>query len=52
MVGADKRFSFQEPHAQGDAAMQAKIAGRSHLSVRQPVKHKTLIKKLRSDRFF
>jgi hypothetical protein len=52
MVGTDERVSFQEPHAQGDAAMQTKIAGHSHLSVCQPVKHKTLIKKLRSNRFF
>src|SRR5580693_6252783 len=51
MVGTDERVSFQEPHAQRDAAVQAKIACRGHLPVCQPVEHKTLIKKLCSNRF-
>src|SRR5580704_18576785 len=52
MVGTDERVSFQEPHAQRDAAVQAKIACRGHLPVCQPVEHKTLIKKLCSNRLF
>src|SRR5580704_376960 len=51
MVGTDEPVSFQEPHAQRDAAVQAKIACRGHLPVCQPVEHKTLIKKLCSNRF-
>src|ERR1700730_9401329 len=51
MVGTDERVSFQEPHAQRDATVQAKIACRGHLPVGQPVEHKTLIKKLSSNRF-
>src|SRR5260221_13105643 len=52
MVGTNERVFFQEPHGQRDAAMQAKIACRSHLPVCQPIEHNTLIKKLRSNRFF
>src|ERR1700674_4786746 len=51
MVGTDEPVSFQEPHAQRDAAVQAKIACRGHLPVCQPVEHKTMVKKVGSNRF-
>ena len=52
VVFTDQFIPFDQPHAQRNAAMQAKIARGAHHSATRPPKYKPFIQQLDRQRFF